>query len=389
MQVEQLNERLYKFELSRTGFNVNMIASIGRDGVLLVDTGWEATAEEVKANIDELSDDILKLIIITHPHLDHIGGRHLLGENATLISHKHTQDELAGKYYALGPLPGQELPTILIDDELSLHFNGEEIRIMPAPGHTSSDMVVNFVDSSVVHMGDLLFSESFPVLFPAWGGDADHFLATLKRLTDVLPADVKLIAGHGRDCSLEDLKAYHQMAVDTIGLIRQGMSDGKTVKELVEEDILKDWENLNSDTISGKDWIAQVFESLSGGAKPSISKPLTHTIMEDGIQAAIGQYHELKKTQPNAFNFNEYELNMLGYQLLWRDMNEAAIEMHKLNVQAYPDSSNPYDSLADAYEANGDVELAIKAYEKALEREPELSSAIEGLERLKPKDKKA
>jgi len=39
MQVEQLNERLYKFELSSTGFNVNMIASIGRDGILLVDTG--------------------------------------------------------------------------------------------------------------------------------------------------------------------------------------------------------------------------------------------------------------------------------------------------------------------------------------------------------------
>jgi tetratricopeptide (TPR) repeat protein len=301
-----------------------------------------------------------------------------------LISHKHARDELAGKYYELDPLPGQEMPTILIDDELTLRFNGEEIRIMPAPGHTSSDMIVHFVDSGVVHMGDLLFSESFPVLFPAWGGDADHFLETLKRLIEQLPADVKLIAGHGCDCGLEDLKIYYQMAADTIGLIRQGIAKGKTVDELVKEDILKDWENLNSDTISGEDWIAQVYESLSGGAKPSISKPLTQTIMEEGIQAAIEQYHKLKKTQPDDYNFNEYELNMLGYQLLWRDMNEASIEMHKLNVQAYPDEANPYDSLADAYEASGEVELAIEAYEKALERDPELTSALEGLERLKP-----
>ena len=175
MQVEKLSGTLTKFSVSSSvnSFTVNLIASIGRDGILLVDTGWAQTAEEGKAKIGELSDDIIKLIIITHPHLDHIGGRHLLGENATLIAHKHTRDELAGKYYALDPLPGRELPTILIDEELSLRFNGEEIKIMPAPGHTSSDMIVHFIDSGVVHMGDLLFSETFPVLFSAWGGNVD------------------------------------------------------------------------------------------------------------------------------------------------------------------------------------------------------------------------
>jgi tetratricopeptide (TPR) repeat protein len=109
--------------------------------------------------------------------------------------------------------------------------------------------------------------------------------------------------------------------------------------------------------------------------------------MEKGIHAAIEQYQKLKKTQPDAYNFDEYELNMLGYQLLWRNMNEAAIEMHKLNTQAYPDSANPYDSLADAYENSGQVELAIESYEKALERDPEMPSAIEGLKRLKPEVK--
>ena len=385
MQVEKLSDTLTKFSVSSTenGFSVNLIASIGKDGILLVDTGWTQTAEELNEKIKELSDDIIKLIIITHLHLDHIGGRHLLGENATLIAHKNTKDELAGKYFALSPLPGRELPTILIDDELSLHFNGEEIKIIPAPGHTSSDMIVHFIDSGVVHMGDLLFSDTFPVLFSAWGGSADQFIETIHGLIERLPANVKLIAGHGHDCGLEDLKGYHQMAVETIGLVRQGMAEGKSVKEIVEEDILKDWENLNSATISSGDWIAQVYESLSGGAKTSISKPLTHTIMEKGIHAAIEQYQKLKKTQPDAYNFDEYELNMLGYQLLWRNMNEAAIEMHKLNTQAYPDSANPYDSLADAYENSGQVELAIESYEKALERDPEMPSAIEGLKRLR------
>ena len=386
MQVEKLSNTLTKFSLSSTdnGFTVNLIASIGRDGILLVDTGWAHTAEELNEKIKELSDGIIKLIILTHQHGDHIGGRGVLGKAATLIAHKSVKDELAGKYFALDPLPGQELPLIALEGELSLRFNGENIRIIPAPGHTGSDMIVHFIDSGVVHMGDLLFSESFPVLFPAQGGDADQFLETIKGLTEELPADIKLVAGHGRDCSLDDLKAYHQMAVGTIGLIKQGIADGKTAEEMVEEDILQDWGKWNSANISSEDWITQVYESLSGGSKKSIAEPLTYTIMEKGVAAAIEQYHTLKKTQPDAYNFGEYELNMLGYQLLWRDMNEAAIEMHKLNTQAHPDSANPYDSLGDTYEASGEVDLAIESYQKALEVDPEMPSAIEGLKRLKP-----
>ena len=236
-------------------------------------------------------------------------------------------------------------------------------------------------------MGDLLFSDTYPVVFPAYGGNVDHFLETLEWLMDLFPADVKYIAGHGRDCSLEDLKAYYQMAASTIGLIKQGLAEGKTTKDMVEEDILKDWEQWNSANISSEDWITQVYESLSGGTKKSIAEPLTHTIVEKGVAAAIGQYHALKTTQPDAYNFGENELNMLGYQLLWRGMNEAAIEMHKLNTQMHPDSANPYDSLGDAYEASGEVELAIESYEKALERDPELDSALEGLKRLKAASK--
>ena len=172
MQVEKLSNTLTKFSVSSTenGFIVNVVASIGKDGILLVDTGWAQTAEALNGEIRELSDDIIKLIILTHPHGDHIGGRGVLGKNAILISHKHAKDELAGKYYALAPLHGQELPVILIEDELSLNFNGEEIKIIPMPGHTRNDMIVHFIDSGAVCMGDLLFSDTFPVIFSVWGG---------------------------------------------------------------------------------------------------------------------------------------------------------------------------------------------------------------------------
>lgn len=383
MQVEKLSNTIHKFELTLGTFYVNLVASIGADGILLVDTGWGPTAEGVKEKLGELSDGIVKLIIFTHQHGDHIGGRHVLGENATLISHKTTKDELAGKYHALDPIPGQELPLIPLEGELSLRFNGENIKIIPAPGHTHSDMVVYFVNSGVACMGDLLFSDTFPTLFPAWGGNADQYLETIRMLTEELPDEVKLIAGHGRDYTLDELKAYHEMAVGTVDVIKQRIADGKNAEQMIEDDILKDWEKWNSENISSSDWITQVYESLTGQGKKPASEPLTQTIMDKGVEAAIEQYRDLKANHADGYTFTENDLNMLGYQLLWREMNEPAIAIHKLNIEEYPDSANPYDSLGETYEASGRVELAIEAYEKALELNPDMPSAIEALKKLR------
>ncbi|MBN1452353.1 MAG: MBL fold metallo-hydrolase [Anaerolineales bacterium] len=383
MQVEKLSETLYKFTLSQNDFTVNVVASIGPDGILLVDTGWTGTADELNEKIRELSDDTIKLIIFTHQHGDHIGGRGVLGKDATLIAHKSVKDELAGKYFALDPLPGQELPLITLDGELSLRFNREDIRIIPAPGHTRGDMVVYFVDSGVVCMGDLLFSDTYPLVFPAYGGDVDRYLETMQWLIDLFPADMKYIAGHGRDYSLEELKAYHHMAVSTIDLIKQGIHAGKGPREMVAENLLKDWEKWSSPQITSETWITQVYESVTSQGRKSIAEPLTHTIMEAGVETAIAQYHQLKKDQPDSYDFSENQLNMLGYQLLWRNMNEAAIEVHKLNTQVYPDSANPYDSLGETYAASGEVALAIQSYEKALGINPDMPSAIEALKKLK------
>jgi glyoxylase-like metal-dependent hydrolase (beta-lactamase superfamily II) len=383
MQIEKISNTLHKFTLFLNDFSVNLVASIGEDGILLVDTGWADTAEELNEKIRELSDDIVKLIILTHPHGDHIGGRNLLGKNATLVAHKNTKDELAGKYFALEPLPGQELPLIALEEELSLRFNGEDIQIIPAPGHTHSDMVVTFIDSGIVCMGDLLFSDTYPVVFPAYGGNVDQYLETIEWLIGLFPANVKFIAGHGRDYSLEDLKAYHHMVVSTTDLIKQGMAAGKNPQEMTEEELLKGWEKWSAPQITSETWITQVYESLTNQGRTSIAEPFTHTIMEKGLAAAIKQYHELKENQPDSYDFSENQLNMLGYHLLWREMPEAAIEVHKLNTRAYPEAANPYDSLGEAYEASGEIELAIQSYEKALELNPDMPSAREALKKLR------
>ena len=384
MQVEKISETLYKFMLSIDDFTVNLVVCTGVDSILLVDTGWAQTAKELNKRIRELDDGIVKLIIITHHHGDHIGGRGLLGEKATLIAHKKTRDELAGKYYALDALPGQELPTITMEDELSLHFYGEDIKIIPAPGHTDSDIAVYFINSGVVCLGDLVLSNTFPPLDLARGGNAEQYIESIGNLIEQFPADVKLITGHGRDYTLGDLREHYRMVVSTTDLIKQGMTDGKNAQDMVSEDILKDWAKWSTSQVTSETWITQAYESLSGQGKKSISETLTYTIMEKGIEAAIEQYQDLKNNQPDSYNFAENDLNMLGYQLIWRDMNEAALEVFKLNIQAYPQSANLYDSLGEAYMAIGIEELAIENFEKALSLDPNIPSAIDALKKLKP-----
>ena len=99
--------------------------------------------------------------------------------------------------------------------------------------------------------------------------------------------------------------------------------------------------------------------------------------------AAIKQYKELKKEHLKDYDFRAAELNRLGYYLLYQKKKvKEAIEIFKFNVEVYPESSNGYDSLAEAYMVNGDKKLAIKNYAKSLELNPNNTNAIEKLNKL-------
>jgi len=116
--------------------------------------------------------------------------------------------------------------------------------------------------------------------------------------------------------------------------------------------------------------------------KISIVSVLDKTIAEKGIEAGIAQYRDLKAKQAATYDFAEPELNRLGYQLLRTGRPKEAIEIFKLNVEAYPQGFNTYDSLAEAYMAINERELAIQNYKKVLELNPNSTNATEILKRL-------
>jgi Flp pilus assembly protein TadD len=105
--------------------------------------------------------------------------------------------------------------------------------------------------------------------------------------------------------------------------------------------------------------------------------------MAEGIDPAIGKYRNLKKDQPDAYDFQEGELNGLGYNLIRQKRFKEAIKVFQLNVEAYPQSSNVYDSLGEAYMLNGEKAPAIENYEKSLKLNPGNTNAVEKLKLLR------
>jgi len=116
--------------------------------------------------------------------------------------------------------------------------------------------------------------------------------------------------------------------------------------------------------------------------KLALGDTLLITLFENGIDNAVKKYYYLKENFPNEYNFDESELNILGYELLKSGMANEAITIFKLNVEAYPESSNVYDSLAEAYSTAGDKDRAIEYYEKSLELNPANDNAKQMLEKL-------
>ena len=116
--------------------------------------------------------------------------------------------------------------------------------------------------------------------------------------------------------------------------------------------------------------------------KKSIAEALLKTAAERGAEAAVKQYRDLKINQSATYDFSENELNTLGYQLVGMKKIKDAIEIFKLNVEAFPQASNPYDSLGEAYLMNGDKELSLKNYKKALELDPQNANAANVVKRL-------
>jgi glyoxylase-like metal-dependent hydrolase (beta-lactamase superfamily II) len=248
--VVKFSDRVFRMALDY-GLRPNIGISAGQDGILLVDTGHQEVAEELLSAVKEINEGDIEYIINTHPHGDHAGGNKTCGADAVILGF----DNL-GQMASDGVLrQGKESA-----DFYSMDFNGEEIRILPSPGaHSDKDLIIYFTGSGVVHMGDLLLTESFPAVGPR----VKKYLEILDWAIGLFPPSTKFIGGHGRDYTLEDVKDYRKMLTDTINIVHKKIKAGKSVEDLKQEDVLKDYKSWGVflEFLDTDYWITSIFNS--------------------------------------------------------------------------------------------------------------------------------
>jgi cyclase len=241
------------------GAGGNIGVSVGPDGILIVDDQFAPLADKISAALKELNTGSLKFVLNTHYHGDHTGGNAHFGKQGHIIAHTNVRKRLGGK-------PGEskpELPIITFDDSLSIHFNGEEIKLIHVPpAHTDSDSIVQFTGANVIHFGDTFFSGRFPNIDLAGGGNVRGYIRNVEDALKKVPSNAKLIPGHGPLSTVKELKEFREMLVETSGLVQKAIDAGKTLAEIKADGLPDKWKSWAVPTLSTSRWLEILYNGL-------------------------------------------------------------------------------------------------------------------------------
>ena len=270
-QQQEINIKTIKvagsvYMLEGQGGNIGV--SSGEDGLVMIDTQFAPLAPKIKAALKALGSEKPKFVLNTHWHGDHTGGNAEFGADSLIIAHVNVRKRMSVANTLMGQTipasPRIALPGITYEQSATLYMNGEEVRLVHFPkGHTDGDTVVFFTKSNVVHLGDDFFAGRFPFVDLNSGGSVKGLIANLTNLIAQIPADAKLIPGHGPVSTLDDLKTYRQTIVETTDIVRQGITGGKTLEQLKKEGLPAKYASWGTGFIKTDRWIETIFNSYS------------------------------------------------------------------------------------------------------------------------------
>jgi cyclase len=260
------------------GAGGNIAASIGEDGVVLVDDQFAPLAEKIQASLKILgiTDKPVRFIINTHYHGDHTGGNvPFSNAGSTLIAQDNVRKRLqTGGTAGNGPggsvhseqKPSEKagLPIITFEHDVTVHLNGEDIRALHFPaGHTDGDSIIFFPKNNVVHMGDDFVRYGFPFIDVNAGGTVQGMIAAMEKSITQLPSDVKVIPGHGQLSTLDDVREFTKMLKDTSSVVQKALDEHKSLDQMKKDKILDPWQKWSGQFINTDAFIETLYNSLT------------------------------------------------------------------------------------------------------------------------------
>jgi cyclase len=273
IKVTKVSGNIYMLE----GEGGNIAASVGEDGIVIVDDQYAPLAEKIQAALKDLkiTDKPVRFVINTHYHGDHTGGNEpFANAGSTVIAQENVRKRLetggtAGNggsvKMEVKPAPKRALPVITFEHDVTVHLNGEDIRALHFPaGHTDGDAVIFFPKNNVVHMGDDFVRYGFPFIDVASGGSVLGMIVAMEKVSTQLPPDVKVIPGHGAISNLDDVREYVKMLKETATVVQKALSEHKTLEQMKQEKILEPWKKWSGEFMDSDKFLETLYNSLTG-----------------------------------------------------------------------------------------------------------------------------
>jgi len=273
IKVTKVSGNIYMLQ----GAGGNIAASVGEDGIVIVDDEFAPLADKIATALKDIgvTDKPVRFVINTHYHGDHTGGNLPFGnKGSTIIAQDNVRKRLEsgskggnGGAMVFEQKPEQKaaLPIITFDHDVTVHLNGEDIRALHYPaGHTDGDAIIFFPKANVVHMGDDYVRYGFPFIDVTAGGSVQGMIAACEGAIAQLPADVKVIPGHGELSNVDEVREYIRMLKETSAAVQNELNAGKGLDQIKKDKVLAPWEKqYASKSLTTDLFIETLYNSLT------------------------------------------------------------------------------------------------------------------------------
>lgn len=272
-EIIPINDKMAMLQTPDGGGNIGVF--YGPDGVLLIDDRYDRDSAALLEAVGKLSDQPIRFAVNTHIHPDHIGGNNNLAQyGVVIVAHDSVRLKMLtelriprrGGIFFPQP-PAQARPVITYSEAISFHLNDEEVRVFLAPpAHTDGDSFVHFMQSDVLHLGDVFRTNFYPIIDHYNGGSYLGMIEAMALAIEIAGPNTKVIPGHGFGLSDKaGLVEVYEMMIkvrDRVGaLIAQGMSLEEVLAAAPTADLDERWGG--EATWNQNDLLPIVYEELS------------------------------------------------------------------------------------------------------------------------------
>jgi len=257
-----------------TGAGGNIGVSVGEDGVLLIDDGCLQIVDRVKTAVAAFHPGPIRFALNTNWHTDHANGNELLARaGAVVIAHENSRRHMLSEqiYPEFGadakvpPYPKEALPVITVGDALTLHFNGDEIRMVHvANAHSDGDLIFRFDKANVIHAGDIFFSSGFPFIHVSGGGTIAGMIKAQDFLLGMCDERTKVVPGHGPVSDRGGVRAFKDLLVAGRDRIANLIKSGKSLEEAIAAKPVEGLYKGGKSMISSDTFVKVVYGDLTG-----------------------------------------------------------------------------------------------------------------------------